>query len=385
MQVYAIPIFIALLVCFFIAFLLTLPWTIYQYRKYGYFSFWKTLLILSFIFYGLSAYFLVIFPIPSVRNNCVSIDPGATFTQLRPFQFIQDIKRETSFNWNVPSSYIDLLKARPFFQMFFNVLLLFPLGVYLRYFFKKKVKWIYSALIGFGVSLFFETTQLTALFGTFKCPYRVFDVDDLITNTAGTVLGFLFAPIFLALIPSRETLNEQSRSISNQKKATFGAQLIEIILNIIITNVITNFILGLLKRPGIIAEEILFAIIFFILMVVIPVIWKGHTLGSKIVRMKLIPEKGNWLGSFSRRYIIVYVPFLFSALSRIFSKYMSNDLLVNLFIIGIAFLSGLLWLIIIFHVLIRWIKKDKVPYFNRYGQIQTVRDTGPDPASRHPK
>ncbi|MGV2805573.1 VanZ family protein, partial [Clostridium perfringens] len=173
MQAYVLPIFVAIAICFLLAFILTLPWAVYQYRKHGYFSFWRTLLILSFIFYGLSAFFLVIFPIPSARNNCASIDPGAIFIQNRPFQFIRDIQRESGFHWAVPSSYIDLLTTRAFYQMFFNVLLLFPLGVFLRYFFKGKARWFHAALIGFSVSLFFEITQRTALFGFFECPYRI--------------------------------------------------------------------------------------------------------------------------------------------------------------------------------------------------------------------
>lgn len=376
MQAYVLPIFVAIAICFLLAFILTLPWAVYQYRKHGYFSFWRTLLILSFIFYGLSAFFLVIFPIPSARNNCASIDPGAIFIQNRPFQFIRDIQRESGFHWGVPSSYIDLLTTRAFYQMFFNVLLLFPLGVFLRYFFKGKAKWFHAALIGFSVSLFFEITQRTALFGFFECPYRIFDVDDLMTNTVGTVLGFILAPMFLVLIPSRETLSEQSHFFNNQRKATFGAQLMEVLLNIIIARVITSFIFGLLKRPGVLVDEIIFAIVFFVVMVVIPVIWKGHTVGSKIVRMRLLPEKGNWLGSLSRRYIIVYMPLLLSALSKIFSNQMGEDLLANLFVIGVVFLTALLWFFLFCHIVIRWIKKDKDLYFNRYSHIEAVRITG---------
>lgn len=376
MQAYVLPIFVAIAICFLFAFILTLPWAVYQYRKHGYFSFWRTLLILSFIFYGLSAFFLVIFPIPSARNNCASIDPGAIFIQNRPFQFIRDIQRESGFHWAVPSSYIDLLTTRAFYQMFFNVLLLFPLGVFLRYFFKGKAKWFHAALIGFSVSLFFEITQRTALFGFFECPYRIFDVDDLMTNTVGTVLGFILAPMFLVLIPSRETLSEQSHFFNNQRKATFGAQLMEVLLNIIIARVITSFIFGLLKRPGVLVDEIIFAIVFFVVMVVIPVIWKGHTVGSKIVRMRLLLEKGNWLGSLSRRYIIVYMPLLLSALSKIFSNQMGEDLLANLFVIGVVFLTALLWFFLFCHIVIRWIKKDKDLYFNRYSRIEAVRITG---------
>lgn len=33
--------------------------------------------------------------------------------------------------------------------------------------------------------------QGTGVFGFFKCLYRLFDVDDLMLNTSGAVLGFL--------------------------------------------------------------------------------------------------------------------------------------------------------------------------------------------------
>ena len=43
---------------------------------------------------------------------------------------------------------------------------------------------------GFGLSLTVELTQLTGLWGLYPCPYRQFDVDDLILNTTGVALGF---------------------------------------------------------------------------------------------------------------------------------------------------------------------------------------------------
>jgi hypothetical protein len=46
-----------------------------------------------------------------------------------------------------------------------------------------------AALAGLAFSLAIETTQATALWGLYPCPWRQFDVDDLILNTAGTVLG----------------------------------------------------------------------------------------------------------------------------------------------------------------------------------------------------
>src|SRR5699024_12029046 len=71
MGVYSFPILIAVLILFLIAVHTAIPWLIYTYRKYGYFSFWSTFIILTFIFYALSAYFLVILLLPYVRDICV--------------------------------------------------------------------------------------------------------------------------------------------------------------------------------------------------------------------------------------------------------------------------------------------------------------------------
>src|SRR5699024_1178901 len=242
MQVYTMPILTAAGICFLLASTFTLPFAILQYRKHGFFSFWKTDLIFSFIFYCLSAYFLVIYPIPSEWNNCADINAGSAQAQTEPFRFISDITRNTSFQLSAPSSYTEILKAPAFYTSVFNVMLLFPLGVYLRYFFKKKRKWIYTMLIAFSVSLFFEITQRTALYGLFKCAYRIFDVDDLITNTTGAVLGFFMAPLFLWVIPSRDKLTEQMRYYDIRRHATYGAQLLEILLNIVISRFLAEYI-----------------------------------------------------------------------------------------------------------------------------------------------
>ena len=47
--------------------------------------------------------------------------------------------------------------------------------------------------IGLGVSLLIVSTQGTAVWGLFPCPYRVAEADDLITNTTGALLGWLVA------------------------------------------------------------------------------------------------------------------------------------------------------------------------------------------------
>ena len=45
--------------------------------------------------------------------------------------------------------------------------------------------------------------QLTGLMGVFPCAYRLFDVDDLLWNTTGALIGFALAMFSLRLIPAR--------------------------------------------------------------------------------------------------------------------------------------------------------------------------------------
>lgn len=70
-----------------------------------------------------------------------------------------------------------------------NVALFVPLGALLR---RGPVA---AAVTGGAVSVFVELTQLTGLWFLRPCPYRVFDVDDLLANTAGALLGGFLAPL----------------------------------------------------------------------------------------------------------------------------------------------------------------------------------------------
>ncbi|MDA3629430.1 VanZ family protein [Saccharopolyspora sp. WRP15-2] len=70
-----------------------------------------------------------------------------------------------------------------------NIALFVPLGALLR---RGPAA---AALVGAAVSVFVELTQLTGMWFLHPCPYRVFDVDDVIANTTGAALGGLLAPL----------------------------------------------------------------------------------------------------------------------------------------------------------------------------------------------
>jgi hypothetical protein len=50
--------------------------------------------------------------------------------------------------------------------------------------------WRGALLFGTGLTLGVELTQLTAVWGLWPCPWRQFDVDDLVLNLGGVVAGF---------------------------------------------------------------------------------------------------------------------------------------------------------------------------------------------------
>jgi len=87
------------------------------------------------------------------------------------------------------------VSTQTFQQAMLNVALFVPLGMFLRLVWRKGLR--STVKTGALVSFTVEITQLTANFGTAPMVYRVFDVDDLLTNTAGAFLGWLLAAAVL--------------------------------------------------------------------------------------------------------------------------------------------------------------------------------------------
>jgi glycopeptide antibiotics resistance protein len=72
-------------------------------------------------------------------------------------------------------------------QLGLNVVLFVPLGALVCM--RGRPALSTAALTGFALSLLIELTQLTGVWFVYPCAYRHFDVDDIIFNTIGTVLG----------------------------------------------------------------------------------------------------------------------------------------------------------------------------------------------------
>lgn len=145
---------------------------------------------------ALAAYTLL--PIPSGDLAAWCAEHAVVAPQLRPFQFVDDIRLATDgLAWD------EWLTSRVVLQVAFNVVLFIPWGILARRFFGRGI--VVATLSAFAMSLLIELTQATGIFGLIGCAYRVGDVDDLMTNTLGGLIGALVAPIVLGWMPqSRE-------------------------------------------------------------------------------------------------------------------------------------------------------------------------------------
>lgn len=75
-----------------------------------------------------------------------------------------------------------------------NVLLFVPLGFLLPVLWKRFRSLLWTGLFGLSFSLSIELLQLLTL--------RATDINDLMTNTTGTILGWLLGRLVLRLFPS---------------------------------------------------------------------------------------------------------------------------------------------------------------------------------------
>lgn len=300
MDVYKIPIEYAFIVFPFIAFILTIPFLIHQYRKFGSIPMLKSFCFYSMILYLLCAYFLVMLPLPSIEK--VASMTGPT-TQLVPFQFIKDIMVTVSFEITNINDLINVFKHSTMYTILFNIVLTLPFGIYLRYIFKKK--WYHSIIYTFLLSLFFELTQLSGLYGIYPRPYRLFDVDDLMINTLGGLIGHILTPLVTFFIPSIDKLDE--KGYKKGTKVTLirrGVSLVIDILFIIVFNILSKI---LLFGTGLSEYSLLLVLTLYY--VLIPPFVSGKTLGKKVIRLKVSSKEKDikWYQILIRNIILAFV------------------------------------------------------------------------------
>ncbi|WP_063565867.1 VanZ family protein [Paenibacillus sp. O199] len=372
MSPYVFPVQTAFFIFVLIAMFLLVPWLIYGYRKDGFFSWSRFGVSFSFIFYLLAAYCLVILPFPTTRNTCAQQAADTVYYNLVPFTFIKDIMKETPIVWSQPASYMGMIQGRAFLQVLFNVMLLMPLGVYIRYFWQKRSYWKQALLSGFGLSLFFEITQITGFYGFYDCPYRLFDVDDLLLNTSGTILGFFAAPILLALFPSRASIQAKSEQILEQNKVYPVPQLLALIIDGVVVVFLSNLMsIFNWSNTNVIVSTLNTAIAMLFVFFFIPSLRDGKTPGSALMRFRYVHRETGEPSSASlfKRLLALYAPWILVTVAQFITDYafLNENVMLEPYkvwiSVGIFGLHMLILLVLFVHVMLVLFSRGKRAFY----------------------
>ncbi len=363
MSVYAVPIKVGIIMFPIIALLITIPYMIKEYHKYGAIPYLRSFIVYSFVLYLLIAWFMVILPLPKIEEVSKMTGPWA---QLVPFNGLKEIMNSTNFNLFNISTYLSTLKNPAVYTVLFNFVLTLPFGVYLRYYFKRK--WWEVIALSFLLSFFFEVTQFSCLFGIYPRPYRLFDVDDLIVNTTGGLLGYLITPLFSKFLPSRDELDE--RAYLKGEKVSLPRRFIATLIDFIII----SFILFSTILNNYFDIFILFYV-FLIYMIISTSLFKGKTIGKKVVGIRIVNdnnEKAN-LAQILVRYTIKF--FLFFELFYV-TLVLDNINQIGNFGIILAIILYIMLIIIYFKTLVSLVsKKNKTVYesLSKTKHISTIK------------
>lgn len=276
------------------ALVLLVPYMIFEYRCYGSIPAWKSFVVFSLLLYALCAYYLVILPLPESRTALVAY---AATPKLEAFTFVGDFAQAAEacgLSPADPCSWRRFLSMPAVYMTLFNVLLTFPMGFYVRYLFGAR--WWQATLAGFLTSLFFELTQLSGLYGIYAHPYRLFDVDDLIVNTTGALVGYVCTLPVCRLLPSIDDVNARARERGRSYPSVTRRALalaIDLVLCVGLTWAARRVAVACGVALG--ADVLLGTktLAMTLVLVVVPMLAHGATPGQLVLRMRVVLEDGS--------------------------------------------------------------------------------------------
>lgn len=269
-----------------IVLLFTIPYVLFNYHKYGSVFSLRIIVVYSFVLYMLCVYCLVILPLPSAET---AETLHSHRMQLVPFSFVRDIAKNTHIVLNQPKTWLTLVNSNAFLTNLFNLFMTMPFGMYMRYYFRKS--WKQTLVLSFCLSLFFELTQLSGVYFIYPGAYRLFDVDDLIVNTAGGMAGYALVGPFMKLLPSRAELDKLSyrRGVS----VSFTRRFTSFVIDMAVVGALglTGVIIAAFVNEQYTIEMLeATALAYFC---VVPIFANGRTLGKKMTSLSIMNRSGK--------------------------------------------------------------------------------------------
>lgn len=262
-----------------LALVLLVPYVAVQYRRRGALGPGRVVLALAALVYGLALVAYVLLPMPEVGSDFCQIH--GVNPQLRPFQFVADIIREGAGS---PGA---LVTNAALLGVGFNVMLFVPFGALLRHLAGRSI--VTTTVAGAALSMLVELTQLTGIWSLFPCAYRLFDVDDLITNTIGALIGAAVVAPLLRLLPGQhvEGPSQAPRPLTTQRR------LLGMLCDVL-TVMLTGATVNVLLRAAAQALDLPLSADFSrVILWLLPALgqlasiwWSGVTLGEHAVRVR---------------------------------------------------------------------------------------------------
>ncbi|MDQ1111681.1 glycopeptide antibiotics resistance protein [Microbacterium testaceum] len=197
-----------------VAILAFVPFVAVSYRRRGRLTVWRSLLWAGAAVYFWAIWTYTLIPLPdSEVYRCAGVN-------LHPFAFVDEVRAAVAASGRYLTDPVVL-------QVALNVLLFAPLGFFLRVLGGRGI--LIAGLVGFATSGIIETTQLTGVWGLFPCAYRVFDVDDLISNTSGALIGSVLAFV----VPAQHRGVERAADADTPRPVTRRRRLLGLVCDVV--------------------------------------------------------------------------------------------------------------------------------------------------------
>jgi len=362
MDIYLFPIRMAIFTFLALSTLLTTPYLIFQYRKYGSISWYRTLILFSFFLYLLCAYYLVVLPLPDPET----LEPMTNLRQhinLNPLRAYSVFLTNTSLVLSQPRTYLTALTEMVFLEPFFNVLLTVPFGFYLGYYFKLSFK--KTILFSFLLTVFFELTQLSALYGFYPRPYRYADINDIMHNTLGGMIGFWIYKRFSHLLPSRESID--LKNIKKSEHVTYGRRFFAFMIDYYIVSILNRLLTHRIIDHEADSQLAVFTLHIVLLgYFIIAQLFFKKTIGQKVVHTKIISDHQSFSYTFSiiiRNLLFMMIMFIISYLNYLVYNRVYNGLYAVLLLCLVLLIGVDAW---------RYLRKKQSLWYERISKTRHI-------------
>ncbi|MET0296200.1 MAG: VanZ family protein [Microbacterium sp.] len=299
-------------------FVLFVPFVAISYRRRGGLSFGRFVLWGAALIYFWAIWTYTLLPLPDPDAiRCVG-------TNLDLFQFVDDVRGAVARPGRT-------LTDPAVLQLLLNVLLFVPLGFFVRVLGGRGI--LVALAVGLGLSVFIETTQLTGVWGVYPCAYRVFDVDDMLTNTTGAILGSILSLV----VPKRHRGMGRAPDADEPRPVTRGRRAVAILCDLIAfglvylsAGVVAQVVLTQLgERDAVVAGdtgEVVAALVAALTWLVV-ILVTGRSIGDLAVQLRYtggpvpawLARPLRWMGGISGVTLLGMLPGLWGIAGPLFA------------------------------------------------------------------